>query len=63
MTPLTELGNDELAALRSQIWGWEEDIKNYKGWGLWGETVEGLCEGKLGRREVGERVVKSGCLV
>lgn len=59
MTPLVELGDEELRALRSQIWAWEEDIKEYKGWGLWGAKAEEWCESRLGKREE-RKVVGSG---
>lgn len=59
-TPLVELGDEELRALRSQIWGWEEDIKEYKGWGIWGAKLEEWCEGRLGKREETKIMRSSG---
>ena len=44
MTPLVELGTDELKALKSQVMGWEEDIRAYKGWEIWGESLLTWCE-------------------
>jgi hypothetical protein len=47
MQPLMELGGEELRALLSQVRGWEEDVRLYKGWGIWGNTVETWCERKF----------------
>jgi len=63
MTPLAELGDAELLALRSQLWGWEEEIKCYKGWSIWGDILEGYCEKRLGKRDESIRVTKAGCPV
>lgn len=51
MTPLTELGTVELKALKSQVLGWEEEIRIYKGWAIWGEPLLRWCEEKLGEDE------------
>ena len=61
MTPLTALEDTELLALRSQIWGWEEEIKTYKGWAIWGDTVERWCEDRLGKRDENIKANKVGC--
>lgn len=62
MTPLISLGDEELRALRSQIAGWEADMKTYKAHHLWGPKLEQWCEAKLGPRESSD-VIKSkdGC--
>lgn len=51
MTPLVELGVEELKALKSQVMGWEEEIRVYKGWGIWGEPLLGWCEEVIGGEE------------
>ncbi len=51
MTPLVELSIEELKALRSQVMGWEDEIKVYKGWGIWGEPLLRWCEEIVGREE------------
>ena len=48
MTPLVELGVEELKALKSQVMGWEEEIKVYKGWGIWGEPLLKWCDEVIG---------------
>ncbi len=48
MTPLLELGMEELRALKSQVLGWEDEIRVYKGWGIWGESLMRWCEERLG---------------
>jgi hypothetical protein len=47
MQPLTELGIEEVRALKSQILGWEEEIRVYKGWSIWGEVVVGYCDERI----------------
>jgi hypothetical protein len=42
--PLVSLSMEELKALRSQVMGWEEEIRVYKGWGIWGEPLLRWCE-------------------
>jgi hypothetical protein len=58
VTPLVELGLEELKALKSQIMGWEEDIRVYKGWGIWGDPLLRWCDevigGKGGKIEASE---------
>jgi hypothetical protein len=58
VTPLVELGLEELKALKSQIMGWEEDIRVYKGWGIWGDPLLRWCGevigGKGGKIEASE---------
>lgn len=49
MRPLSEYGGEELSALRSQVEGWEEEIREYKGWAVWGEALMGRCEERLGK--------------
>ncbi|PMD55740.1 uncharacterized protein K444DRAFT_645446 [Hyaloscypha bicolor E] len=51
MTPLVELGVEELKALKSQVMGWEEEIKVYKGWGIWGEPLLRRCDEVFGVEE------------
>lgn len=48
MTLLVELGAEELRALKSQVLGWEDEIRVYKGWGIWGESLMKLCDERLG---------------
>jgi hypothetical protein len=48
MTPLVELGVEELKALKSQVMGWEEEIRVYKGWGIWGEPLLRRCDEVIG---------------
>lgn len=60
MTPLVELNDEELTALRSQIWGWEDAMKEYKGWSLWGKKLTEWCEGRLGLMEE-VKITKGGC--
>ena len=52
MQPLVELGLEELSALLSQVRGWEEEVRVYKGWGIWGPKVEKWCEEKLSESKV-----------
>lgn len=52
MEPLTQLGDDELRALRSQVLGWEEEVRVYKGGDIWGPLLMELCEERLGPVEV-----------
>ena len=52
MQPLVELGIEEVRALKSQILGWEEEIRVYKGWGIWGEVVVGYCDERIGKDSV-----------
>jgi hypothetical protein len=54
VTPLMELGVEELKALMSQVVGWEEEIRVYKGWGIWGEPLLRWCEERIG----GEGIIK-----
>lgn len=61
MRPLLELGDEELHALRSQIWGWEEEIRSYKGWALWGAAIDEWCEVRLGPWSQDVKVMKDGC--
>ncbi|PBP27091.1 hypothetical protein BUE80_DR002075 [Diplocarpon rosae] len=48
MEPLTQLCNDQLRALRSQVLGWEEEVRKYKGGDIWGLCLTSLCEERLG---------------
>lgn len=43
MGPMTSLGGDELKAMRSQVRGWEEDVRRYKGGDIWGPPMEEWC--------------------
>ena len=52
MVPLTELGDEELRALRIQVLGWEEEIRLYKGWSIWGEVLMRWCDERIGMVEV-----------
>ncbi|KAE9377073.1 hypothetical protein N431DRAFT_331950 [Stipitochalara longipes BDJ] len=51
MTPLVELSVEELKALKSQIMGWEEEIRVYKGWQIWGEPLLTWCDEVIGAVE------------
>ncbi len=51
MMPLMGLGTDELKGLSSQINGWDEETKRYKGWTLWGPPVERWCGSVIGRED------------
>lgn len=55
MKPLTELENDETKALLGQITAWDESVRSYKGWSVWGDVVEQWCLGnsREGEKEVG----------
>ena len=48
ITPLVELGVEELRALKSQVLGWEDEIRVYKGWDIWGEALMRWCDERLG---------------
>lgn len=48
MQPMTELGEEEIKALRSQILGWEEEVRLYKGYEIWGEILMGWCDEMVG---------------
>lgn len=47
MVPLISLGVQELRALRSQILGWEDEMKCYKGWDIWGESLKSWCDMRI----------------
>lgn len=51
MEPLTHLGDAELRALRSQVLGWEEEVRAYKGGDIWGPPLMALCAERLGEVE------------
>ncbi len=53
MQKLVELGDDEVRALRSQVEGWEEEVRRYKGWAIWGEVLMKWCEERVGAVESG----------
>jgi hypothetical protein len=44
MGPMTCLGQDELKALRSQVMGWEDEIRQYKGGDIWGPSLHEWCD-------------------
>ncbi|PBP20679.1 hypothetical protein BUE80_DR008585 [Diplocarpon rosae] len=48
MEPLAQLCDDQLRALRSQVLGWEEEVRKYKGSDIWGPSLTSLCEERLG---------------
>ncbi|EKD15870.1 uncharacterized protein L3040_003271 [Drepanopeziza brunnea f. sp. 'multigermtubi'] len=48
MEPLTQLGDAELKALRSQVLGWEAEVRAYKGGDIWGPPLLRLCEERCG---------------
>ncbi|KAF8867146.1 hypothetical protein BDZ45DRAFT_700125 [Acephala macrosclerotiorum] len=48
LQPMIELGEEEVRALRSQIMGWEEEVRLYKGYGIWGEALMRWCEQMVG---------------
>lgn len=43
MGPMTALGTVELRAMRSQVRGWEDDVRQYKGGDIWGPPLESWC--------------------
>ncbi|TVY53673.1 hypothetical protein LCER1_G004114 [Lachnellula cervina] len=49
MQPLEDLEDEEAAALIHQVRGWEEEIRVYKGWDVWGGAFEEWCEKRFGR--------------
>ncbi|TVY33277.1 hypothetical protein LSUB1_G005867 [Lachnellula subtilissima] len=49
MQPLEDLEDEEAVALIHQVGGWEEEIKVYKGWEVWGKAFEEWCEKRFGR--------------
>lgn len=46
--PMTELRGEEIKALRSQILGWEEEVRLYKGYAIWGDILMKWCEEMIG---------------
>jgi hypothetical protein len=52
MQPLTELRIEEVRALKSRILGWEEEIRVYKGWSIWGKVVVSYCDERIGKEQV-----------
>ena len=42
--PLTDLGVEEARALKSQLLGWEEEVRAYKGFGIWGTVTINYCD-------------------
>ncbi|TVY46352.1 hypothetical protein LOCC1_G003615 [Lachnellula occidentalis] len=49
MQPLDDLEDEEAVALIHQVRGWEEEIKVYKGWDVWGQAFEKWCEKRFRR--------------
>lgn len=49
MQPLEDLEDEEAVALIHQVRGWEEEIRVYKGWDVWGGAFEEWCEKRFGR--------------
>lgn len=47
MSPMINLGNEELKALKSQVAGWEDEVRSYKGGDLWGPPLDAWCQEKL----------------
>ncbi len=47
MGPITNLSNGELRALRSQVMGWEDNIRRYKGGDIWGPPLDAWCNEHL----------------
>ncbi|CZT04977.1 uncharacterized protein RAG0_11219 [Rhynchosporium agropyri] len=52
MEPLSQLGDDELKALRTQVLGWDQEVRTYKGGDIWGPLLMQYCEGRIGAVEV-----------
>jgi hypothetical protein len=57
MVPLTTLSVQELRALRSQVAGWEEEMKEYKGWEIWGAVLMGWCDARIAEDDL-----QGGCV-
>ena len=49
MQPLEDLEEEEAVALVHQVRGWEEEIRVYKGWDVWGKAFSEWCEKRFGR--------------
>jgi hypothetical protein len=47
MGPMVNLGNEELKALKSQVMGWEEDVRRYKGGDIWGPSLHSWCDDNI----------------
>jgi hypothetical protein len=60
ITPLVELGVEELRALKSQVLGWEDEIRIYKGWDVWGEALMRWCDERLGGNDEKGREMREG---
>lgn len=52
MEPLNQLDDTELRALRSQVLGWEDEVRVYKGGDIWGPPLLSHCEKRLGPVEM-----------
>jgi hypothetical protein len=44
MPPLEDLEDEAAVALINQVQSWEEEIRVYKGWDVWGEAFGEWCE-------------------
>ena len=40
MKPMIELRDEEVKALWTQVSGWDEGMREYKGWNVWGDVLE-----------------------
>lgn len=49
MQPLEDLGEEEAVAFVHQVKSWEDEIKAYKGWDVWGDAFSEWCEKRIGR--------------
>ncbi|TVY89513.1 hypothetical protein LAWI1_G002248 [Lachnellula willkommii] len=49
MQPLEDLEDEEAVALIHQVRGWDEEMRVYKGWDVWGGAFEEWCEKRFGR--------------
>ncbi|KAL1880394.1 hypothetical protein Plec18167_003798 [Paecilomyces lecythidis] len=54
LTPLDELPTEELHNLVREMGSWPEDVTNYKGKDVWGQSVLDFCKQTIGLPQVAE---------
>lgn len=54
LTPLDELPTEELHNLVREMGSWPEDVANYKGKDIWGQSVLDFCKQTIGLPQVAE---------
>jgi len=47
MKPLMELSDGEIKALWTQVSGWDQGMREYKGWSVWGDVLEKWVDEKF----------------